>query len=462
MDRTGISNVKRINMSYDSVEQRLNGVVGKLKEDYAEFTKGNVYYRKVSGGSIFLSIVLDIVLFVLIFFGKTIGAIIVDKLPLGSEITEGIKKWLFDKSNILSSLIGVLLVIGFLYCLYQTGIKIYCKRLERYEKRIDNVGREIDSSISILKNGQLRQDIIGAAARNEEFTISTNNSLGREIASIRKGFMHTNQSAHNVKKFINIGVSAASFLALIIYLFISVKNNMSISLNDGMSAMIIFILAATIINMTQFCAGQYMGKFSKLIGVAMALIYGLVLMVTMKESLSFPAVELRASGIASTINTAYIAIPIIQVLGIVLTVLLSHYGLEQEKWKNGFSVSMSYGTKDNGNKGTMLRRGGLALILSLIMCFICAKEPLIWVSVIFVAFLWYASNSILKPRGSYLYTFWGRGRAIANEFVMAAMVLTSIICSRGTIAIGELIMLGLAFLLSFAFALVARIVNSFI
>ena len=145
-----------------------------------------------------------------------------------------------------------------------------------------------------------------------------------------------------------------------------------------------------------------------------------------------------------------------------MTVLFSHYGLEKEKWRDGFSVSMSYGTKDKGNKVTMLIRGGLALFLSLIMCFICPEEQISGIDMFLVAALWYASNSILKPCGSYLYTFWGRGRAIANEYVMAAMVLTAIICSRGTIGIDELLMLGIAFVLSFGFALGAWIVNNYV
>ena len=77
-------------------------------------------------------------------------------------------------------------------------------------------------------------------------------------------------------------------------------------------------------------------------------------------------------------------------------------------------------------------------------------------------FLWYCANCIIKPRESYLYTFWGRGRCVANEFVMAAMVLSAAICGRGTISIAELVCLGVAFVASFVVAGIATAINNII
>ncbi|MCR5598300.1 MAG: hypothetical protein K6G19_08995 [Lachnospiraceae bacterium] len=465
MDKTGISNVKRINMAYDSVEKRLNGIVDGLKEDYEEFTKGNVYYRKVSGGSIFLSILIDIILFVAMFYLRVVSVSLQSRLGYNYTMPSGFQSYFCGKDNVLGSIISIILLITFLYSVYATAIKIYCKKLERYSKRIDKVSREVASRISIIRSAQLRQDIIGSAARNEEYAIASNNDLGSEIASIRDGFINTNQKAHTVKKIISIGVSAVAFLALLLYLLIKVKPNVVVMPNIGLSLMMLYILAAAVVNLTQLCAGEYMGKFSKIIGAVMAIIYGLVLMMTIKDAITFPAFEIQTTGFLSLINQAFLAIPLLQIIGIVLTVILSHYGLEQEKWRNGFSVSMSYGSKDNGNKVTMLIRGGLAFLLSVLMCVLCAVTTVTVSSIkgffciIIVGVLWYASNSILKPRGSYLYTFWGRGRAIANEFVMAAMLLTSIICSRGTVSVSELIALCIAFIVSFVVAIIAKVIN---
>ncbi len=463
MDKTGISNVKRINMAYDSVEKRLNGIVDGLKADYEKFTEGNVYYRKVSGGSIFLSIFLDIILFIAALYLGAVRATIQTGYSYNYAMPSGFQTYLYGKDNVLGSIISIILLIAFLYSVYATAIKVYCKKLERYSKRIDKVSREVDSRITTIRSAQLRQDIIGSAARNEEYKIASNNDLGREIASIRDGFMNTNQKAHTVKKFISIGASVVAFLSLLLYLLIKVKPNIAIEPNNGLSLMMLYILAAAIVNLTQLCAGEYMGRFSKIVGAIMAIIYGLVLMLTIRDVMIFPAFEIQTTGFMSVINKSFWAIPLLQIIGIVLTVILSHYGLEQEKWKNGFSVNMSYGSKDNGNKVTMLTRGGLALLLALLMCVLCAADTVKgFFGIVIVGVLWYASNSILKPRGSYLYTFWGRGRAIANEFVMAAMLLTSIICSRGTISVNEMIALGIAFIVSFVVAIIARMVNNVI
>lgn len=115
------------------------------------------------------------------------------------------------------------------------------------------------------------------------------------------------------------------------------------------------------------------------------------------------------------------------------------------------------------SEDTAFIRGGLALLLALFMCFLCAESGVDGISnIIIIGVLWYASNSILKPRGSYLYTFWGKGRAIANEFLMAAMVITSIVCSRGAIKKEELISLLIAFAFSFVAAIIAIIVNEYL
>ena len=82
--------------------------------------------------------------------------------------------------------------------------------------------------------------------------------------------------------------------------------------------------------------------------------------------------------------------------------------------------------------------------------------------IVLVAFIWYCSNCILKPRGSYLYTFWGRGRCIENEFVKSAMVIGSVACGRGTISMEEIVCLGVAFVASFVIAGIATAINNVI
>lgn len=460
MNGTGISDVGKINRSYGAAEDRLHEVVRRLRSDCDKHVKENIYYRG-GGTHVVRSAVFDAVLLLVICSRRSLSCILRSKLAFVPAAVTDVFKLLFEESNILSSLVLLLLIAAFLLCAYQTGIKIYNQKLASYAKRIDKVEQEILSRLSVLDN--VRQEMLHAAAENQECTISTDNRIGEEIIRIRNGFTGTKQKASLIKKYISIGASAASFIVLLVFILFRVRGNLSISINGGMTAAVLYIAAAAVVNLTQFCAGEYMGKFSKAIGAAMAVIYGLSVSVALKDVLVFSDSELYISGMPDFLEKAYIAIPAMQVFGIILTVLLSHYGLEREKWRDGFSVSMRYGSKNAGNPTTLICRGSVALALALLMCRLCAGGWKI-VSLFAVPVLWYASNTIMKPRGSYLYTFWGRGRAIANEFVMAAMAITTIICSRskGMLNEDELLAWGAAFALSFAFALAARMVNTYV
>ncbi len=98
---------------------------------------------------------------------------------------------------------------------------------------------------------------------------------------------------------------------------IKVKGINEQGVNYGMSIMLIYIVATAVVNLAQFCAGEYMGRYSKIIGAAMAFVYGLILMISLKEALCIPAFEVPLSGMVSKINLAYLIIPIIQIIGII-------------------------------------------------------------------------------------------------------------------------------------------------
>ncbi len=460
MNRTEISNVGRISQSYSSAEQRLHEVIRRLRSDCDKHVRENIYYRS-NGGHVFRSIVYDVVFLLVICSRRSLSCGLRSKLAFAPSVVTNVFYLLFEQSNILSSLVLLLLIAAFLHCIYQTAIKIYNRNLSGYSKRIDKAEQEILSGLSGLDN--VRQEILAAAAENKECTINNGNRIGEEIIRIRSGLVGTKQKASLAKKYINIGASATSFIVLLAFILFGFKGNLSISMNGGMAAAVLYVVAAAVVNLTQFCAGEYMGKFSRVIGAAMAVIYGIFLSAALKDALVFSDLELYVSGMSAFLDKAYIAIPAMQAFGIILTVLLSHYGLEREKWQDGFSVSMRYGSKDDGNPTTLICRGSVALALALIMCYLCASG---WgiVSIFAVPMLWYASNTMMKPRGSYLYTFWGRGRAIANEFVMAAMAITTIICSRskGMLDEDELLAWCAALILAFVFALAAKIVNTFV
>lgn len=458
MVSTNISNIKNINVAYNSVENRLNDSVERLKTDYEEFTKVNVYYKKVGVGKIIISIIVDLVLLFLLLQ----NTMVTTWLQSNVEFREyGIEQ--LDNVSILSSLVFWILFIITAYCIFNTGVMFYCKKIERYSARINKVERKITKELEKIKGTGISNQLIQVAMQNQEYSIDSKNNLGDEIAKIRAGFMNTNQKAHNVKRFINIGISVVLFIFLVVYMFVKINGKVTVNPTGGLSIVALYVLATAIINITQYNAGEYMGRYSKIVGAVMAMVYGFILGICLKSNYSISAFELELTGVATKVNVAYIVIPFVQVVGIILTVFLSHYGLEKDKWENGFEVPMTFLSKSNGNKLTLLFRGGIATFLAFSLCgTVSATAVKSFGLIVTFAFLWYCANCIIKPRGSYLYTFWGRGRCIANEIVMVAMVLSAVICGRGTVSMEELICLGVAFVASFVIAGIATVINNVI
>lgn len=451
MANSNISNLKQINSSYDSVEQRMTGMVSKLKSDYEEFKKGNAYYKKVSNGALAISILIDIALIVLLIGRNIILEKVQDSMSLRNI-------------DILSSILFWIILVVLIFYVYKTAIQLYCKKIDGYERRLDKLERKVSQRISDMKNAQLLSSIVSSAEQNKDFVIPAKNDIGAEIARISASFTSTNQRVYNVKRMIDVGVSAAIYLLLIVYmLFVKDKLGLSHDPESGFRVMLICFAATTVINFTQFNAGQYMEKFSKLVGIGMAAIYGVVLCIVLKSAYGdIPVIELHKTGLVKNLNTAYIILPVLQVLAISLIVCLSHYGLEKEKWQNGFNVEMAYGAENRADKKTMFLRGGISAILTFAMFFILANEDLedTFGSTI-IGILWYCANALFKPRGSHLYAFWGSGRCIANEVLMAVALITTIVCAKGIISMEQFVYLGVALIVSFGVALVANIVNNF-
>lgn len=449
-----ISNINNINIAYSSIDNRLTKSVSKMKSDYEVFVDENVYYRKTNIGKIIISIIMDVLFVFLLIKHAVVEEVIRSFIGLEEQMNNG---------EVLNSMIFWILLIGLLYCIYKSCVLLYCKKIEGYSRRIKEVERKVNEAIMNMKSSCICSDVVAAAMNNEEYTMNTSNEIGAEMVSIRVGFTNTNKKAYNVKKFIDIGTSTLLYLFLIFFLFIKINGKITINPISGITMVLLYLTTVTVINVIQFNVGEYIGKISKAIGSFLAVFYGLVLMIGIKNAYAIPAFVSEETVVSSGINMIYLVVPLVQFVGIVLCVCCSHYGLEKEKWEQGFEVPMTYGSKDNGNKVNLLFRGGLAVLLALIMCSVLSMYSMANIgSVVLVATLWYCSNTVLKPRGSYLYTFWGCGKAISNEIVMFAMVITAAACGRGSISFEEIAYFAVAFVGSFIIAIGAHVANNMI
>jgi hypothetical protein len=326
---------------------------------------------------------------------------------------------------------------------------IYSKKMDGYGRRINKLCKELEDRLSKFRANNIKDEIIVAAERNEDYTIDSQDDIGHEIAVLRHAFQVNIKNALVIKQVTSIGVYIIAFVAVCLFMLIKF-NGVSLDVHSGFAAALVFLMMTAVLNIMMFNSEEYLGKFSKLIGSGMAILYGVILMLSLKPLIGDQSVRLVKIGdSAEFLNNGYMFIPIIQVLSILLTIWLSHYGKEKNLWNNGIDI-MAYDYRPTGTKGTIIFRGGLSTFWTLLICGIVAATPdfVQAGNIIVLAILWYMANTLLKPSGSYLYSFWGRKRAIANEVVMFAMVVTTRLLSKGAISHEEIIALETVVVLS--------------
>ncbi len=473
----------------EKVEKKLRTATGKLREEYVEFAENNVFYKEDTGGHIVAPLITYVILFVLVILRTRVLEFLRDSIGKLPFVNEGTAEKI---RNVCDNLISVneeiwfsVIVFGvsaaILYKFYKTLMKIYCRRIESYDSGIDALEDRIAENLAAYKHSGLKERIVNCARYNEEYRTDTDNAPGRVIAGIRKKFQRTNEVAKVSKKWVNLGMSLAVFTGMLFFIKTYVGERMETGVGGGMSVALVFLAATAIINMIVFGSGVYLGKLSKIAGVLMTLLYGGAITEAMRHYGLDRALDLRTSGVFDTVNRAYILIPVLQTLAILATVLLSDYRSEREKWEKGFEIDPSFDFRPEGNKKTLFIRGSVSGALTMIICLFMSGTEVtrttislfgrtwksnnttfmggVLIPIVILGILWYAANCLMKPRGSHLYAFWGRGRAIANEFMMFVMVISAMVFSGTAISPYEMVFMLFCFSVSCFAALIAHLIN---
>ncbi len=455
MINSGISNINNMSKEFKSLGDKIEKIFTDFSGDYhrlvAEnaFSGGNSAISKIAG-----SVIADIVLLFILFQKSALISLFQNNLTGSYNTPEE-----FENVRVIISLVFWIIFFIMLYNIYNTGVLIYNRALKRYEKRFTHVQQSVTEGVERLKDKDILKQIIASASLNASCDITTNNDVGEEIVSLKRDFENTNKRAGFIKKIINIGASVVLYLFLIIYMFAKISGVAYTSIFSGMTMVVLCIAAAAVINIIQLNVGEYIGIFAKPAGYVMAIIYGICMSLCMKSGLDVSAFDVEASGFLANINKAYILLPLLQTVGIILSVCLSHYGLEKERWENGYQIAMAYGEKV-GSKSKLLKRGGVAIFLTLLLCLLVSGIEYVAYGFFTFGFLWHCANCLIKPRGSYLYAFWGRWKCIAHEVIMGALVLSAGICGRGSMTLMELALLVGGFAASFVVGGIAKFINN--
>lgn len=308
-----ISDTSAIGRAYNSLGERFDAVVRNLRSDYEKLIEKNVYYRKYSVGKILLTILFDLIFLFLTGFYL---------LPL---IATDKRFWEGDILSYMPIVFGVPLIL----CLYRTVIIFYCKKLEKFKKRIDRLEKRGRERILDPARKNLLSELNNCARSNKERDVAANNDLGGEIASIRRGLSNANARAYNVKRIVGFTASAVMLVILIALTFSSIKSYNPNKVIVAAKLTFLGIYAAAAINISMLNTGEYLGKYAKAVGSGMTLLYGICLFSVMKSRFTMAAVGGITNFPAEFLNNVAVIVPILQTVGIILTVCFSHYNIER-------------------------------------------------------------------------------------------------------------------------------------
>ena len=456
----GVSSLNRFDVTMKAAEQTMEKAIGELHREHEDAMCTNAYYQFAGRRKIVFSIALNIALLIPLLFWNTLLARWGNAWEAVGGGTGAAGAAWQERWPLVTMVVFALLLVLFLYSLYRTAVDVYCRRLRNGGTRVEHLDKEITRRFSELNNGEMEKAIAEHVLKSEEYTVEDRNDLGQEIVSIRAWFAKENKRADQLKKISNLILAGMSLLAIILFLFIRVRGKAVMGNDLGIALLLLYVAAGATVHLMIFHAGNYLGKWAKPAGLGIAAVYGIVLMSVLKGTIKAPMLQNLEFSAFSGVNEIYLFLPVLQVLGIVLTVLPSHYGLEKEYWRYGFHVEMSYGEKPRGTKRILLFRGTLSVMPAFAFCCLFMLTGLMGAACIGLGgLLWYLANCLLKPRGSYLYAFWGRWRSMANEIFLLCMAFTAYVGKEGTIRSDVLLCFAFAIAVSFLCALAAKIAN---
>lgn len=397
-----ISSVSSVDSSYKSLGKYADRRMAKLRKQCTKAIAENTYYTKPK--------VKDIVIYVVASLAVLYWAILkrADLKFFDSFSSMQLKSGMVDKIILYASFF-----IAF-WLMYKAGILIYCMKLQGFSKRVDEIAKTVSDRISSLNSSALQKDLMTAINNNSDYDFPVKNDVGEMVNDLYKDLSATNKKAYSIRRIVRYVVTAISLLFLysIGIMYWMHKSAESVRFAPFM----LILLTAVIAHLFEFNLGEYLGKLAKTIGIATTAVSCLFIMLGMQKAIPVDFLEKCIPGVKG-----FILVPAVAFVGIALSVGFSHYALEIEKWQKGFIVPMEYGSKDNGNKMTLLIRGGISLALAVAAMIIAVSfEGAVDKGIIF-GILWYMANPLLKPRGSYIYAFFGRGKCIGNTIILFAL-----------------------------------------
>lgn len=451
-----ISNISSLERSYEKSDQRIDDLTKELKEDLEDKIINNPIHQKMPVWRLLIWILAETVLITIALkFGKVFSWLwggvsnwLTRLASLDEEMNADISAFLLNSRKIgnIRTFFLCLVIAAVVYVGWLTALKVYSRVIEGYRLWAAGIEKEAHKRVLELKDKKTVENIVANITDYKDYETEEVNDLGNIVIRFKKTVSGMNGRAAVIKA---AGGAALALFACIFFMRICVlklNGAEKLTIECGVYATLLYLFATAFINLFQFCLGQFFGVISRYIGIGMAVIYGV--------AIHFYYCRVLEGGVFS-FGTGLL-LPVFQAAAMILTVLLSHYSIERENWDKGFRIVFKYGNKPAGTKWKLCKRIALSTGITLIMCVWAMHNIIFLWRCIPLMFLWHCSNCLFKRHGSYLYAFWGKWRAIANEFVVGAMLFTSIYFGRRTMKPIDFLWIAVALLIPLLIRLIFR------
>ena len=400
-----IANLKPLETAFAMLEGRLTTIRLQLYQDYKQMLATNVLYRKGTVRQLTGNIIFLLLAGLLLFLGfPYLGGLLPD-FTLKPEILE------------LCRFLTGLIIFSQMYGIYRW---IYSRNLERYEKQVHHIGKELFRRLEKLED----ENFLGVSQtavkhKDLNFQAAQENDLGASILRLRKRFAESNYKADIFRRIFTSAISIILYFAgfWVCLLHKEAFGNVSVQFVFWATAFGIYIFFITDMILLQI--GGYLGKALKPVGCLMVLIYGIFMYTNITPALNMiPLAEGQIpENLTKYLNTGNLVI-LIQVFGMLISVLSADYAVMKQKWENGFILPLVYGEDKNKTRFSLVSRLFFSGIVMGLAWYASLTEVFLATSL-----FWWIAMPLMKPFGSTLYAYWGFGKGMALEVTCSGWFL---------------------------------------
>ncbi len=418
---------------YNRIEKHIDTTAEQLKNDCETMIQENAVFEKVHSGHLFGSVVLLTLSAAAMTYGK-----------------ERIPEWLekvISSQEILTQVLECvkLLCIGMIVLqAYNIFKSVYFMKLFRHRKSVQNIIDEMKNRADNMKNERYYTHLATAIGRADAaFSAGQENDLGDRILAFHKNFAKFNRRASVFRKISGIIISVILYGFGIWMLLKHKEQFSSLSESSVFWAILSGAYLLFMIDVIMISVGGYLGKFMKPLGCVLVAVYGVLLFRFLHPLLE--GLTLADGKIPEPVGkfvTAGNVILFLQLMGMLTGVLSANYLAMQQGWRNGFTLTMLYGQDKQKTRVSLIIRLLLSSVLMGITWHLCRTEAF----TLWLPFLWWVSTPLMKPFGSTIYTFYGRGKCISMELTCLGWMLLYLIQRDGELSMITLYNLGISFI----------------